>query len=44
MAAAQGAYAERVEKPADLPGALARARDAVVKDKRQALLNVICTY
>ena len=27
-----------------LPGALARARDAVVNDKRQALLNVITPY
>ena len=44
MAKAQGAHAERVEKPADLPGALARARDAVMNDKRQALLNVITPY
>jgi acetolactate synthase-1/2/3 large subunit len=44
MAKAQGAHAERVEKSADLPGALARARDAVVNDKRQALLNVITPY
>jgi acetolactate synthase-1/2/3 large subunit len=44
MAKAQGAHAERVEKPADLPAALARARDAVVNDKRQALLNVITPY
>jgi acetolactate synthase-1/2/3 large subunit len=44
MAAAQGAHAERVERPADLPGALARARDAVVNDKRQAFLNVISPY
>jgi acetolactate synthase-1/2/3 large subunit len=44
MAAAQGAHAERVERPADLAGALARARDAVVNDKRQALLNIICPY
>jgi acetolactate synthase-1/2/3 large subunit len=44
MAKAQGAHAERVEKPADLPGALARARDAVVNERRQALLNVICPY
>jgi acetolactate synthase-1/2/3 large subunit len=43
MAAAQGAYAERVEKPADLPDALARAREAVVNG-RQALLNVITPY
>ena len=44
MAQAQGAYAERVEKPADLPDALARAREAVVSGKRQALLNVITPY
>jgi len=44
MARAQGAHAERVESPAALPGALARARDAVVNDKRQALLNVITPY
>ena len=25
-----------------LPAALARARDVVVKEKRQALLNVVC--
>jgi acetolactate synthase-1/2/3 large subunit len=44
MAKAQGAHAERVEKPADLPEALARARHAVVNEKRQALLNVITPY
>ncbi len=44
MAQAQGAYAERVEKPADLPDALTRARDAVVNGRRQALLNVITPY
>jgi len=44
MAKAQGAHAERVENVADLPGALARARDAVVNEKRQALLNVITPY
>jgi acetolactate synthase-1/2/3 large subunit len=44
MAKAQGAHAERVEKPADLPDALMRARDAVVNNKRQALLNVITPY
>jgi acetolactate synthase-1/2/3 large subunit len=44
MAQAQGAYAERVEKPADLPNALARAREAVVGGGRQALLNVITPY
>jgi acetolactate synthase-1/2/3 large subunit len=44
MAKAQGAHAERVENPADLPGALARARDAVMIDKRQAMLNIITPY
>jgi len=44
IARAQGAYAERVEKPADLSDALTRARDAVVSGKRQALLNVITPY
>ncbi len=44
MAQAQGAYAERVEKPADLSDALVRAREAVVSGKRQALLNVITPY
>jgi acetolactate synthase-1/2/3 large subunit len=44
MARAQGAHAERVEKPADLPEALVRARDVVVNERRQALLNVITPY
>jgi acetolactate synthase-1/2/3 large subunit len=44
IARVQGAYTERVEKPADLPDALARARDAVVSGRRQALLNVITPY
>jgi acetolactate synthase I/II/III large subunit len=44
LVAAQGGHGERVERPADLPAALARARDAVVKDRRQALVNVICPY
>ena len=44
MAKAQGAFAERVEDPAELPGTLARARNAVMNEKRQALLNVITPY
>ncbi len=44
LARAQGCYAERVEKPADLADALTRARDAVVGERRQALLNVITPY
>jgi acetolactate synthase-1/2/3 large subunit len=43
MALAQGARAERVERPADLPDALARAKEAVLNG-RQALLNVITPY
>jgi len=39
---ASGGHAERVEDPAVLPGALARALKVVREDKRQALLNVIC--
>ena len=41
---AQGGHGERVERAADLPAALARARDVVMKERRQALLNVICPY
>ena len=44
MARAQGAHAERVEKPADLPEALARARAVVITEHKQALLNVITPY
>ncbi len=43
IAAAQGAYAERVERAAEVPDALARAREAVMNG-RQALLNVITPY
>ena len=41
---APGGHGERVERPADLPAALKRARDVVVNEKRQALVNVICPY
>ena len=44
IAHTQGAYAERVEKPSDLPDALARAREAVINGRRQTLLNVITPY
>lgn len=37
-----GGWGERVEDPADLPDALARAQRVVREEKRQALLNVIC--
>jgi acetolactate synthase-1/2/3 large subunit len=39
---AQGGHGERVEKASELPAALIRARDVVLKEKRQALLNVVC--
>lgn len=41
-AQACGAYAERVEEPEALPGALKRALKVVGEEKRQAMLNVIC--
>ena len=41
-AQACGAYAARVEDPAALPDALAKALKVVKEEKRQALLNVIC--
>jgi acetolactate synthase-1/2/3 large subunit len=41
---AQGGFGVRVEKAQDLPDVLARARDAVVKEKRQALVNIIVPY
>jgi acetolactate synthase-1/2/3 large subunit len=41
-AEACGAYAARVEEPAELPDALERALNAVKGERRQALLNVIC--
>ena len=43
IAHAQGAYAERVDKPGDLADALVRARDAV-NGGRQAMLNVTTPY
>jgi acetolactate synthase I/II/III large subunit len=39
---ASGGHAERVEDPAALPAALARALKVVREERRQALLNVIC--
>jgi acetolactate synthase-1/2/3 large subunit len=38
---ASGGHGERVENPADLPGAIERAMTAV-REGRQAVLNVIC--
>jgi len=39
-----GGYGERVEDPAEIVPALRRAVKAVRKEKRQALLNVICKH
>ena len=39
---AAGGYGERVERPEDLPAALARALEVIETEKRQALLNVVC--
>jgi acetolactate synthase I/II/III large subunit len=39
--AAHDGYGERVERPADLPGALKRAAEAV-RGGQQALVNVVC--
>jgi acetolactate synthase-1/2/3 large subunit len=41
---ASGGYGERVEKAADLPGALERALHAVELENRQAVLNVLVHY
>jgi acetolactate synthase-1/2/3 large subunit len=35
-------HGERVESPDELPAALARALDVVRREKRQALLNIVC--
>jgi len=40
---AAGGYGERVEDPAALHGAMQRALAVVAREKRQALLNVICS-
>ncbi|MFI4995655.1 MAG: thiamine pyrophosphate-requiring protein [Hyphomicrobiales bacterium] len=42
VCAAAGGHGERVEDPAELPAALARAIKVVTQERRQALLNVIC--
>ena len=44
IAQAHGAFAARVERPAELPAVLAAARETVLKDKRHALVNVITPY
>jgi len=44
IAEAFGGYGERVEDPAEIIPALRRAVKAVRKEKKQALLNVICKH
>jgi acetolactate synthase-1/2/3 large subunit len=41
---ASGGYGECVSNPAELPAAIERALAVVTREKRQALLNVICRY
>jgi acetolactate synthase I/II/III large subunit len=43
-AEAYGAFSLRVERPSDLPAALAAAREAVLTEKRHALVNVVTPY
>ena len=43
ICAAAGGYGERVEDPDALPAALQRAMAVVANEKRQALLNVMCS-
>jgi thiamine pyrophosphate-dependent acetolactate synthase large subunit-like protein len=43
-AEAHGAYAARVERPAELREALSAARKAVLVERRHALINVITPY
>jgi acetolactate synthase I/II/III large subunit len=40
---AAGGYGERVEAPENLPAAFKRAMSVVTGERRQALLNVICS-
>ena len=42
IVAASGGYGERVETASELPKALERALDAIKRERRQALLNVVC--
>ncbi|HKF71557.1 MAG TPA: thiamine pyrophosphate-requiring protein [Stellaceae bacterium] len=41
---ASGGYGECVTEPAELPAAIERALAVVTREKRQALLNVMCRY
>jgi len=44
LAEANGGYGVRVEDPGELPAVLARAVEVVKREKRQALVNVVCQY
>ena len=44
IAEAHGAFAARVDRPADLPSVLAAAREAVLTERRHALVNVVTPY
>ena len=44
IAEASGAYGERVDDPSQLKAAMERGLHAVIHEKRQALLNVVCKY
>jgi acetolactate synthase-1/2/3 large subunit len=44
IARAHGCHAQRVERAEELGAALARARDAVVQERRPALVDVVCPY
>jgi acetolactate synthase-1/2/3 large subunit len=44
IALAHGAFAARVERPAELKSALSAARQAVLLEKKHALVNVITPY
>jgi acetolactate synthase I/II/III large subunit len=44
LAEASGGYGVRVTKPAELLPALQRAVEVVTREKRQALVNVVCRY
>jgi acetolactate synthase-1/2/3 large subunit len=44
LSQASGGYGVKVEKPGELLPALKRAAEVVKREKRQALVNVICKY
>ena len=44
LSQASGGYGVKVEKPGELLAALKHAAEVVTREKRQALVNVICKY